>query len=88
MKLIYKILLVNLGLALLFAWLIASSNSFDFQEFAVACGLVSLVGGAIDILIGLVLFLFRQNQWAQGYLITAGLLLLIGTAAYSIGFVH
>jgi hypothetical protein len=83
-KLIYKILLVNIGIALFFAWLITSSGNFNFEEFAIGFGVISLVGGAIDILIAIILFVFRKKQWAQGYLITAGLLLLIGTAACSL----
>lgn len=84
MKLIYKILLVNISIALFFAWLISSPSNFDREEFAIAFGIICLAGGAVGILIGIVLFLFKKIQWAQGYLIAAGLLLLIGTAACSL----
>jgi hypothetical protein len=85
MKLVYKICLVNVILAVLVAVLFSLSfRVSDYNGLISILGLVSLFGSVIDILIALVLFLFKRKIWAQGYLLSAGVLLLLGFAMCSI----
>lgn len=79
MKLVYKICLVNVGIAFLIPFIfILPSRSMSLEEYFIFLGMVSLVGGAIDIFIGAILFAIKKTQWAQGYFLTAGILLLLG----------
>jgi hypothetical protein len=56
----------------------------NYNDFIPVLGLVSLFGSVIDMLIALVLFLFGLKVWAQGFLLSAGVLLLLGFALCSL----
>jgi hypothetical protein len=85
MKLVYKICLVNVILAVLVAVLFSLSfRVSDYNGFTSILGLVSLFGSVVDILIALILFLFKRKVWVQGYLLSAGVLLLLGFALCSL----
>jgi hypothetical protein len=79
MKLIYKIFLVHLALVFLFTFITSFSlGGFNGADFLVFAGLFSLMGGAIDIIIGLLLLAFKRKESGKGFLLSAGLLLLLG----------
>ncbi len=80
MKKVYKICLLNAGLVLLLAALIsyAFSGGLGLRDYIGISGIVSVLGGAIYILIGLLLLVFRRKVWGQGFLLSAGILLLFG----------
>lgn len=74
-----------MGLALLFALLFSLGALGDgLNSFVPVLGLVSVFGGAIDVIIGLLLLAFKRREWAQGYLLSAGILLLSGFAVCSL----
>ena len=79
MKTVYKICFINVGLALLLTLLFTIGfQGNNLQEFIGIFGLVSFFGGAVDLLIGLVLLLLRKKEYGQGFLLSAGVLLLLG----------
>jgi hypothetical protein len=79
MKTIYKICLINVALALFFAALFsATMRGNALNGFIPVLGLISVFGGAIDVIIGLILLAFKRRVWGQGYLLSAGILLLSG----------
>lgn len=85
MKTIYKICLINIGLAFFFALLFSLSALGDgLNSFIPVLGLVSVFGGAIDVIIGLLLLAFKRREWGQGYLLSAGILLLSGFVVCSV----
>jgi hypothetical protein len=82
MKLPIKIVLINLILAILFAILLNSTQGF-MEGYVIMFGLVALGGGAVDIVIGLLLLFATDKRYAQGFLMSGGLLILLGFLACS-----
>jgi hypothetical protein len=81
MKLPVKIILINVALAILFALLFGSTQGIT-DGYVFMFGLVALGGGAIDIIVGLLL-LATDKRYAQGFLLSGGVLLLLGFLACS-----
>lgn len=83
MKIPLKIVLLNILLALLFSFLITAliKNSF-IEVFA----MVTAIGGFADSIAGLILLLKNKKPYAQGFLLSGGLLMLIGFAVCSTAF--
>ena len=83
MKIPLKIVLLNVLLALLFSFLITAliKNSF-IEIFA----LVTAFGGFADSIAGLILLKKKNTLYAQGFLLSGGLLMLIGFAVCSTAF--
>lgn len=79
MKLIYKICLVNVALAFLFA-LIPAMGEGDYIGWL---GIICLAGGLIDAVVALILFAAQKREWARAYLLTTGILFLISFTACS-----
>lgn len=77
MKWIYKFCFINIGAVFLLAAFVAIGSGSGNYYIAYA-GMLSLIWSVLSIVIGLVLLAFRQKQWAQGFLLTAGVLLLLG----------
>ena len=77
LQLSYKIVIVNIAMAVLFSVLIATSNGGDATNYAFSFGSVSLVGGAVDLCVGIVLVFFSR-EWGKGFLLSAAALLLLG----------
>jgi hypothetical protein len=78
MKLIYKILWVNVGIALVIAFLIPLDGLNSVSSYFFGLGAISLVGAIVDLIVSFILFMIKKKEWAQGYLLTAGVLLLLG----------
>jgi hypothetical protein len=79
MKLPYKILLVNCSIAVVSAILLALAfNSGPVNEFFLMFGLVALFGGFADVVAGLFLLFKEDKRWAQGFLLSGGVLMLLG----------
>jgi uncharacterized membrane protein YozB (DUF420 family) len=87
MKLPFKILFINLGIAVVFSILIlvGLSGNFKIDEFFIALGLVALVGAVIDLLIGIILLATGNKESGKGFMLSAGVLLLIGFASCGVG---
>ena len=79
MKTVYKICTINVGLALgLTVLFTIGFQGNNLRQFIGIFGLVSFFGGVVDLLVGLVLLLFRKRTYGQGFLLSSGVLLLLG----------
>jgi hypothetical protein len=87
MKLPFKILFINLAIALGISilLLLGLSGNFKLDEFFIALGLVALAGGIIDLLIGFILLVTGNKESGKGFMLSAGVLLLIGFASCGVG---
>lgn len=81
MKLANKIVLFNIGIAVLLTILIPLiSGEFRFNssgDTAFAFGIVCLLLGIITIFIGFILLFTREAEWRQGFLLSGAILLLL-----------
>ena len=82
MKLPLKIVLINLGLALVFGLLMNTQNSHKAEGF----GIVFLMYGVIALIAGLFALAATDKRLAQGLLLSGGLLLLIGVVTCGASF--
>ena len=82
MKLVYKICLTNVAIAMI-ASLVIGPFAASRDDYWITVGLLNLGGGFINIIISFVLFVMKRKQWAKGYLLSAAILILIGTAVCS-----
>jgi uncharacterized membrane protein YozB (DUF420 family) len=87
MKLPFKILFINLGIAVFISVLIliGLSGNFKVDEFFIALGLVALAGAVIDLIIGIILLATGNKESGKGFMLSAGVLLLIGFASCGMG---
>ena len=85
MKTVYKICLVHLGVATLLALLLTygADGPVGRNDFIGFFGLVCIILAPVDVVVGLLLFVFRKSVWGQGFLLSAGVLLLLGFALCS-----
>jgi hypothetical protein len=87
MKLPFKIVLINVGAAILFSFFMGLiTNSNMSKEFISIYGMVGLFGGLFEIVLGLFLLLLPDKRYAQGFLLSGGILLLSGFVACSATF--
>ena len=83
MKLPFKIVLINVGAAILIALLLALGGNNYVNEFFTVFGLMGLFGGLFEIVLGLFLLLLPDKRYAQGFLLSGGILVLLGFVACS-----
>lgn len=83
MRLIYRIAIINIFIALLIAWLFHMGIGFTLHDLLAVTGAVFVVTGVFNLLVSLVLFLAKKTDWAKGFLLSGGILLLTGSAACS-----
>jgi ABC-type spermidine/putrescine transport system permease subunit II len=84
MKTSYKISLLNMGFAFLLASLLAYAfDGHGLKDYVSFLGLASTLVAIIVIPVGLLLLLFKRKIWGKGFLLSAGILLLIGFALCS-----
>jgi uncharacterized membrane protein len=78
LKLPYKIILVNVAVALFFGILFTiAEGTGTLGDFALAFGVTCLLGGLLDLLIGVILLASNKKQWRQGFLLSSAVLLLL-----------
>jgi len=77
MELRIKIVLINVAIALVLSILIGGGNIFS-PDFFIFLGIVFLVIGIICLFAGLILFIMEDQRYAQGFLLSSGILLLLG----------
>jgi hypothetical protein len=84
MKLPFKIVLINVSIAIIFSLLttLKEKDVFD-KDFFLWFGLSGLFGGAVDLIAGLFLLLKEDKRYAQGFLLSGGILILLGFVACS-----
>lgn len=79
MKLPYKIVLINVGIAIIFSlFTIFVEPGGLHNNFFIWFGLSGLFGGAVDLIVGLFLLLIEDKRYAQGFLLSGGILMLLG----------
>lgn len=76
MKLIYRIAVAHFIIVLILAALFAIQT--DANMLLGLTGFISVIFFVIDIVIALFLFAFKKNELAKGFLLSAGILLLVG----------
>ena len=74
MKILFIIVLVNVVLAILFTLGIMINGESFTNTFVSVC----LGGGALNVVVGLFLLILKDKRYAQGFLISGGVLLLLG----------
>ena len=88
-KLVYKVAAINSGIVILIGILCGIANAFE--DFALVLGIVCLVGGLLDLFLALIVALSGSREWAKGFLLAAGVLLLLsgiscGTGLSNVNF--
>ena len=84
----YRIAVVNCGIVI-FIGLICGAVSGD--DFALVLGIVCLLGGLIDLVLGIIILIAGSKAWGKGFLNSAGILLLLsgiscGTGLSNVNF--
>ena len=85
MKLRTKILLINFGVVLVLTILTALSEGIN-NDFAFFFGLILSIIGSLALFISLILFLTQSREAAKGFLLSAGVMLLLGFTVCSAAF--
>lgn len=83
MKLQTKIILISFGFAVITALLFSLGNGNIHvvkTDFLVSFGITGFFGGLLQAIIGLFLLLKTDKRYAQGFLMSGGLLMVIGFA--------
>lgn len=78
MKRIYKIGLINVCLVFILAGFIAFSDHSNVRDYITYAGVASILWSVLCVFVGLLLLFLRNKEWAQGFLLSAGILLLLG----------
>ena len=87
MKLQHKIVLLSFGIAILMGSFFAvATSSFTIKNILVSLGATGFFIGLIQIVVGLFLLFKDDKRYAQGFLISGGLLMLIGFATCTANF--
>ncbi len=74
----YKVLLANIILVILFSLIYAFLNPTDGRnDFAVIFGLVCLLAGLINLILGIVFLFIRQRDWRVGFFISCAVLFVL-----------
>jgi len=81
-----KTVLISFAAALVLAALwTATDAAMRANDFMMAFGLIGFFGGITEIVAGLFLLLATDKKYAQGFLLSGGLLMVIGFAACTAG---
>jgi len=80
-----KITLATLGITAFVTFLFTLSAGINLDNLLDAYGFLAVLGGAVCVVVSLVLFATGKKNygWAQGFILSAGLLLLTGFFALS-----
>jgi hypothetical protein len=79
-----KVLLINVAVVIAFVFLMmALFGYYDSNDFLIGFGLTSLAVAGLDLFVSLILFLSGKHNYevARGFLLSAGVLLLVGFTA-------
>jgi succinate-acetate transporter protein len=79
MKLQQKIIPVNFAIALLAGFLLAlNDRACKASDYLVSFGIVGFFGGLLQLITGLFLLAKTDKRYAQGFLMSGGILMLVG----------
>lgn len=84
-KLAYRITFWNCIIVIFLAAL-AGISTGAADDFAFAFGIVCLLGGGMDLFVGLILFASGSKDWGKGFLNSGGILLLLSGISCGTGF--
>ena len=85
MKTALKVMLINLAVCLLLAFMGTIFSGFSSNDFLIILGLICLGAAVLDLIVSVILFITGPAQYniAKGFLLSAGVLVLIGFASCS-----
>jgi len=83
-RMAYRITAINCGIVIFIGIICGAVNYND--GFSFALGIVCLLGGSLNLLLGILTLLLGSKDWGKGFLNSAGILLLLSGVACSIGF--
>lgn len=83
MNLVYRIAIINIFIALLITWLFQMDARFSLHDLLAVGGAVFIVTAICDLIVSGILFLVKNRDWAKGFLLSAGILLVVGGSACS-----
>jgi ABC-type lipopolysaccharide export system ATPase subunit len=87
MKLQQKIILISFAIVLALGALAgAAGGTGKATDFFMIVGMVGFFAGLLQLIVGLFLFVKTDKRYAQGFLMSAGLLILIGFATCTANF--
>ena len=87
MKIQLKIILISFGIVLLLGTLAGvASGMGKTSDFFMALGIVGFFAGFIQLIVGLFLLAKTDKRYAQGFLMSGGILMLIGFATCTANF--
>lgn len=78
MPLLYRVIIGNFLLSLSLTFLLGTATGPGWDNYVVWLGLVSLLVGTTDLVIGLASFALKRKEQGKGFLLSGLLLLLIG----------
>ena len=82
MKLQFKILCINIALAIAAAFFsVVGAHYMPWEDFFSVFGMIALLGGVCELVVGLFLLMLEDKRYAQGFLLSGGILLLLGFLA-------
>jgi hypothetical protein len=87
MKLQQKIVLISFGIVLLLSlFIIAAGGASNTSDYFMGLGMLGFFAGLLQLVVGLFLLVKTDKRYAQGFLISAGLLIVIGFATCTANF--
>jgi|KBSMisStandDraft_5_1062788.scaffolds.fasta_scaffold00075_29 peptidoglycan biosynthesis protein MviN/MurJ (putative lipid II flippase) len=87
MKLPLKIALISLAIDVVLSvvLLVVADPKATGTNYLLAIGIGSLLGGLISVVLAIIFFVAKSKEWGKGFLLTTGLLFLLGFATCSGG---
>ncbi len=81
-----KAIIISFAVALVASFLITlSGNAVRGEDFFLAFGIIGFFGGLLEVIVGLFLLFVEDKKYAQGFLISGGLLMVIGFSTCTAG---
>ncbi|MBL0357601.1 MAG: hypothetical protein IPP72_12295 [Chitinophagaceae bacterium] len=84
-----KVVLISFAAAIVIGFLFTlTDHSNNAADYFISFGVAAFFGGLLELIIGLFLLLLQDKKYAQGFLLSGGLLMVIGfttcTSAFSV----
>lgn len=88
MKLQQKIVLISFIAVLTIGSMLAVSDSstINTKDYLVYVGVVGFFAGLLQLVTGLFLLFLHDKRWAQGFLLSGGILMLVGFTTCTANF--